>query len=524
MPKTYDLQKLTSLRILLASKEQIGTGRDEGLEVIPYTPYIANKLIEQHTPLQPPAESFVDSSYLTDLRPYQINDIKLLINRKSSANFSEPRTGKTPTAVRLFKAKQLNKILIVAPAVALFQWKHEFIKWFNAPAEVLSPSLTTNKKLDILSKWGTEIKAIIISYDSLKLVERNGKQTGLLSNIIKHKDIDGIIVDEAHRIRNRRSLQAKAIFALSKIPNKHVLTGTPAHGKLEDLYSVLHFLYPTVFTGYWRFIYYYFDTAERTNRSTQNEYIEIIGLKNEIELPQFIDRIAVQHKRKDVMTWLPDKDYQEVKLPLTPLQTKYLKELEEDFETEHIIVENVLTQLIRARQIANAPELLDLKGHSPKLEWLKNYIEDNPDTPTIIFTNFTKFIDLIVQNTGITNTIVGATASHRREELRNAFQDGKINTLIINTQAGKEALTLDRAQVAIFLDIYPPYGDIDQAENRFTATTQALKDKPHTIIQVMMENSYDEQLFSLVRARASETDIINSYKKHIERRKNDQIK
>ena len=81
-------------------------------------------------------------------------------------------------------------------------------------------------------------------------------------------------------------------------------------------------------------------------------------------------------------------------------------------------------------------------------------------------------------------------------------------------------MTLDRAQVAIFLDIYPPYGDIDQAENRFTATTELLKDKPHTIIQLMIEGTYDEELFELVRARASETEIINSYKQHLERRKN----
>jgi SNF2 family DNA or RNA helicase len=518
----YNLQKLTSLRILVASNEQIGTGRDEGLEVIPYTPYIANKWFNQETFLPPPGQTEVAPEFLTTLRPYQIDDIKTLISRKSSANLSEPRTGKTPTAIRLFKAKGLNKILIVTPASALFQWKHEFLRWFNAPAEVLTPSLTPTKKSDLISRWGTEFPALIISYDSLKLVERNGKQTGLLSNIIKCKDIDGVIVDEAHRIRNRRSLQAKAIFALSKIPNKHVLTGTPAHGKLEDLYSILHFLYPSVFTGYWRFINYYFKTMEMTNRAQATTYIEVLGLKNDRELPEFINRIAVQHKRKDVMQWLPDKDYQEVKLPLTKEQTKYLKDLESDFETEHIIVDSVLTQLIRSRQVCNAPELLELKGISPKIEWLKDYFSENPDVPTIVFTNFTQFIHLIVKHTGVPHVIIGATSSIEREKIRTNFQTGVINQLIINTQAGKEALTIDRAQVAIFLDIYPPYGDIDQAENRFTATTPELKDKPHTIIQVMMENSYDEKLFELVRARASETDIINSYKKHIERRKNEQ--
>ncbi len=515
----YDLKTLTSLRILLKSNKQIGTARSEGYEIVPYTQYRAKILFPDQPLLKPPKSSIVDNEFIESLRPYQKEDLEIFLNRKSSANLSEPRTGKTPTAIRLFKAKGLKKILIIAPAAALYQWKDEFKKWFKENAEVLTSSITMQKRLELIDKWGADHTALIISYDSLKLVTRNGKQTGLLTHIINKKDIDGIIVDEVHRIRNHKSLQAKAVFKLSFIPNKHVLTGTPAHGRLWDVYSMLHFLYPMVFSSYWRFIDYYFN-SEDVYHGFNEKHREITSLKNQNELPEFLHRIAVQHKRKDIMKWLPDKDYQEIKLPLTKEQKKYIEELEEDFETGDVIVPNVLTQLIRVRQICNAPELLNLKGKSPKLQWIKEWIEDNPDTPTLFFSNFTQFIEL----TPIENQITGRTPSKTRERIRKDFQEGKINQLIINIQAGKEALTLDRAQVAVFLDIYPPYGDIDQAENRFTATTEKLKDKPHTIIQLMMADSYDEKLFELVHARASETDIINSYKAHIERRTNDKTK
>lgn len=301
------------------------------------------------------------------------------------------------------------------------------------------------------------------------------------------------------------------------------MTGTPAHGKLEDIYSILHLLYPQLFTGYWKFVEYYFniENLQYGWGASARDVREIGHLKNKYELPQFIDRIAVQHKRKDpnVMPWLPDKDYLTVKLEPTEEQQQYISELETDFETGHIIVENVLTQLIRVRQICSAPELLGLSGVSPKVAWLLVYLQDYADTPVIIFSSFTQFIKLIQRELKTENVIIGETAPKRREKLRKDFQDGKINHLIINTQAGKEALTLDRAQVAIFLDIYPPYGDVDQAENRFTSTTEALKDKPHTIIQVMMKGTYDEKLFDLVKARASETEILNNYKAHLERKK-----
>ena len=228
--------KLTPLKIYL-SDESKGTARVNGEEIIPYTPYAARKLSGQHVNIEPPKAQEVDPVFLTQLRPYQQDDIKNLVKRNSSANFSEPRTGKTPTAIRLFKAKGLKKILIVTTAASLFQWKEEFLRWFNTTAEVITADQSAKKKLKLLSRWGIDHTAIIISYDSIKLIERQGKITGFLNEILKHKDIDGLIVDEAHQMRNPKSLRAKSLFKLSFIPNKHAMTGTPAHGKLQDIYS-----------------------------------------------------------------------------------------------------------------------------------------------------------------------------------------------------------------------------------------------------------------------------------------------
>lgn len=97
----------------------------------------------------------------------------------------------------------------------------------------------------------------------------------------------------------------------------------------------------------------------------------------------------------------------------------------------------------------------------------------------------------------------------------NEFQSGRCNLLLINIDAGKEGLTLDRAEVTIFTDKYPPIGDIEQAEDRFIATSEDKADKPHTIIELCMKGTYDEQLYDLLKKRKSETDVINDFKKYL---------
>lgn len=73
------------------------------------------------------------------------------------------------------------------------------------------------------------------------------------------------------------------------------------------------------------------------------------------------------------MTWLPNNnDPVIIELPLTKYQEKYITELESVFETEHVETQGVLDRIIRIRQICTDPGILNLKGKSPKTEWIKN--------------------------------------------------------------------------------------------------------------------------------------------------------
>jgi SNF2 family DNA or RNA helicase len=198
-----------------------------------------------------------------------------------------------------------------------------------------------------------------------------------------------------------------------------------------------------------------------------HSFIDIIGFKpgKQFKLQTQLSFISTNRKRKEVMPWLPEKDYTQVKLQPTKEQLKYLKDLDKYFETENnIIVQGVLDRLTRERQICLAPALLDLKGSSPKLDWIKQYIKDYPEKPTIIFTKFTSFIKLLEKELppGTFCSIIGDTNTKQRNEYKLAFQDGTVNLLLIQLDVGKEALTLDRAETIIFCDKYPPAADIQQ--------------------------------------------------------------
>lgn len=517
-----NISKITPVSIYVDTNLNVGIGRHEKCEVVPCTSITMDKYkiasdVQAKIRTAWNNNTELSEEVIKGLRPYQIEDCAFIASHKYVGCFNEQRTGKTPTAIRAYMSKGLTNILIVCPASAVFQWKEEWETWSNTEAIAVSGTPAQRKKL--YEEWMTKDCPLIISYDTLK----NTKTSNFDLDIILRKNIDGIICDEAHRFRNIQTAVHESIMKFKNTPNKLVLTGTPAPNKPEEIYGILHFLYPNLFTSYWKFIDYYFGTVEQFVPTYAGlKTIKVPGKGTPArrkELVEFLSHISTQRKRQEVLTWLPPKEYKQIKLPLTKEQEKYIQELQEFFETEDLVTSNNLDRLIKTRQICNAPSLVGLKGKSPKIDWLKQYIKDYPDQPIIVFSKFTKFLKLISEELGIEHMIIGETPKEVRNEYKKMFQDGDINILLINIDAGKEALTLDRAETAIFLDKYPPAGDIQQAEDRFVATTEDKKDKQHLIIEVMMKDSYDEKIYDMVRKGFEVTQIINNYNKYLEERK-----
>lgn len=447
-----------------------------------------------------------------ELRPYQREDVERIKQFNTFGVFNEQRTGKTPTIITVAKEMHFNKIVVVCPKSAVYQWAASWEQWTGEKARVVIG--TPKKRRDIVLDWTNGV--IIIGYDTLKSTIR----TDGMIDLIMDKRPDCVIADEAHRFKNTSSATYKAMDKLIAVPNRFALTGTPAHGKPEEIYAILHWLRPTEYRSYWNFIETYFNKVRRVLRDGRS-FIDIVGFRPGMDrvLQKRLSAFTTQRKRKEVMPWLPQKDYENVFLPLSVHQKRHLKNLKEYFETEEVIAKGVLDRLIRYRQVCLAPSLLGLSGDSPKLNWLLSYFSDYPETPVIVFSKFTSWLKLIsetlTKNKINHAMIIGDTPAKTRQEFVTNFQNGKNNILLINIDAGKEALTLDRAECIIFTDQYPPSSDILQAEDRFVATTTDKADKPHKIIRLCMKDSYDERIYKLVAQRASANDLLNDYKKYL---------
>lgn len=513
---------------------ELGTGKLKGYEVYPTTTTFLNKLNlipnkETRTALKKQQNKLLTKlpkyESINKLRAYQIDDVKFLAARKAAGCFNEQRTGKTPTALSVMKVKDVTKLLIIAPASTLYNWKEECKNWWFEELPVYVVDGTAAKRKQLIENW--KQGALIISYECLretKHIIRNElgdiseiQITGDLAYIKKHKDIQGIILDEAHRIKNHKSSQANALFSLDYIPHKLALTGTPAPGKQHEVFSILHWLYPDIFTGYWRFIDYYFIQYEEYNANGKYKVIGSFKPNKDKELQEFLNIISTRRLRSSVMPWLPDKDRIKVTLPTTKEQEKYIAELNTYFEIEGTEIDavNILAKLMKIRQILLHPKVLGLKGKSPKAEWIKQYLKDYPDKKVLIFSNFTEWLKVLGKELDCDNFIIGETSKIKREQLKNDFQDGKIKLLMINIKAGKEGITLDSADVAIFTDKYPPVGDILQAEDRFVATTKDKLNTGHTLIDLVMKDTYEEHILRMLDNNASEVDIINNYIKYV---------
>lgn len=477
------------------------------------------------------------------LRPYQNADVEKLKQFKTCGILNRPRTGKTPTSLILLSKWPEGRSLIVCTGSMLYKWQQEFKTWLKQPCEVYTG--TAKQRKQALDNW---THGLVITYDTLKKVnhylkqteeEKEAKtskvfshQTGAIDIIRKYKPVK-MIVDEFHRAKGYNTSRAHALNLLAKdVQHRVVLTGTPAYSTQLDVYNMLHFLWPEVedFSTWWRFSQRYVKHDKIwINRNGRLQQQEIpIGLNDDgIKLVQnLFNRYCTQRKTSDpdVMPWLPKDPIPEIiKLPCDKVQKKALKDLEDWFETEdeQVIAKNGLDRITKYRQIISEPQILmTTKALGPKSQWVLNYMKEYTDTPTIYFTNSTRHIKILLplmNKIAPTGYIIGSTPLSGRHTIEQMFQTGKIKHLICNTQAAQEGLTLDIGECIVFIEQFPPVGSIDQASQRFTPTIPERANIPKRIIKLVLQGTYDEVINKLINDRAQNVNILNDFKKYMER-------
>ena len=460
------------------------------------------------------------ASYDNRLRDYQNQDVGFLMSLKSKAVFNQQRTGKTPTTLTTMRLMNENNNLIICPGSIVYRWQEEFEKWHGGAVQVLDSRMPKKKRVKEIENFkGT----LIMSYG----IARND-----LPQLLKRKP-ENIVVDEAHRLRNYKGMAspyspklAKAIIKLAQNTERHyALTGTPVPNKPENIYGILAFLFPNLFKSYWGFINYYFKVEDRIINAEMDTIKEIVDFKNkqkERELQEFLETISIQRKRKDVMKWLKEVEPTPIKIPATPKQLKYLKELREYFEIaeEELTTLNILERMLREQQVATEPKLLDLNAKGVKTNWIKEYISDYPEKSIIFVSKFTSYLKYLHKE-HIKDAILltGDTPNKKRQEIEMAFNNKEIQIILANIDVAKEGMTLYGADTMVFIDTSLTYTDNEQCMDRLLPTTEqiAAEKEDQEIILLRTDTPIENYLYQMLKLKKSKTDIINDYKRFLAR-------
>ena len=143
----------------------------------------------------------------------------------------EPGLGKTAQALLAAEATHSYPLLVVVPNVVKMNWAREVELW------------TPNRTATVIHGSGESLDAfadvVIVNYDVLD------RHIGWLRTL----GFKGMVVDEAHFIKNRESQRSKHVLALAKSilarsPRALMiaLTGTPLINTIEDFRAIWQFL------------------------------------------------------------------------------------------------------------------------------------------------------------------------------------------------------------------------------------------------------------------------------------------
>jgi SWI/SNF-related matrix-associated actin-dependent regulator of chromatin subfamily A member 5 len=256
-----------------------------------------------------------------ELRPYQLDGLNWLIQLYekglSGILADEMGLGKTVQTISLIAfLKQYKKIdryfLIIVPKSCIPNWIKEFRTWLPE-TKVVNLIARKEARDDILKNElvADKFDVCVTTYEGARICTANLKKFKWWY----------LIVDEAHKLKNESSVLSKQ---LRSIDSKYrlLLTGTPLQNNLQELWALLNFLVPDLFSSAEDF-HTFFDLSRKgTDKETEDKNKEVVSKLHRILKPFMLRRI-----KKDAEKTLPPKTELHIKVGLTETQKKIYRDL-----------------------------------------------------------------------------------------------------------------------------------------------------------------------------------------------------
>ncbi len=461
------------------------------------------------------------------------------IARASSRNTliaSECGIGKTVEAVGIVQARRaqghVGPTLILCNNTAKPQWA-EFIEEWDPGVEVVvtgkagrwpSPGSDNSGVVDLQHYFHPRSDLYVIAHhEALSLPRQRAARKRRKYNAPKEwkKYVwENIIVDECHRYKSRKAMRWAALRGIDGL-HRIGMTGTLIESNPSDTWTMCNWLYPAQFPRYWEFREEWCEQVKVWGGHTK-----VAGVKKgrEKAFAELLAPFTIRRSKRDadVVPDLPPKIENTLPLKLEPGTAQYKlyakvalsKDLEVRLPDEytlggdwHLLIPNTLSKIVRLQQILSDPRLLGLRAPSLKLEWVKDYVADNPTEPLVVFS---KFRDVALQ---LAEDLDAAIAIGGKVERLADWQQGRVQVLCGTIAKMGESLNLQAASTSIFIDhewstikmqqAYDRVDRIDITESKY-------------IIHMVVNNTVDTLVQQALKDKWSDQELVWHYLKEVQ--------
>jgi|GEM_PF-2134840 len=254
-----------------------------------------------------------------DMRPYQLEGLRWLEhtfqNGVNSILADEMGLGKTLQTIAFlthlkFEMDVSGPFLVIVPLSVLTAWANEFQRW-SPDMKVVKLHSSSKEERDRLKKETlNDLEAFDVVITTFEMIISNNMKYMLSSKMWWRY----VVIDEGHKIKNDNtdlSIAVRSINCMGRL----LLTGTPLQNNLHELWALLNYLYPAIFT------------ASETFDGCFDLSKQIVET-DMLEKAHYLIRPFVLRRTKgEVEQKMPPKDEIEIKVPLSEMQKYWYKML-----------------------------------------------------------------------------------------------------------------------------------------------------------------------------------------------------
>ncbi|KAG7100193.1 hypothetical protein E1B28_001970 [Marasmius oreades] len=259
--------------------------------------------------------------------------------------------------------------LIIVPKSTLQNWRREFDKWTPGFNAVVLTGTADERKAIIQERLMTQDFEVCITSYEICLIEKG---------TFKKFSFEYIIIDEAHRIKNVDSMLSQVVRDFIS-RGRLLITGTPLQNNLQELFSLLNFICPEIFSNYADLdSFLHKDSAEGSEQEEENSK-KVVEALHKILRPFLLRRV-----KSDVEKNLLPKKEINIYVGLTEMQRKWYRSvLEKDIDAVNGLTgkkegkTRLMNMVMQLRKVTCHPYLFDGAEPGPPYTTDEHLIENS---------------------------------------------------------------------------------------------------------------------------------------------------